>query len=160
VRLAGLAAGTPNKDISLFGYVRGDNAGAIAIVTRYYASEGVAEFGEETPFTRATGTYDWTPFSVALNVPADIVDPTTPAGETDNPGALRVFLRHAPPASGDAVARYDDLAIIDWRSGGSLLGGLDLAAPNPIDFLRIAATPGTHTVHLRFERARVVQPSL
>jgi poly-gamma-glutamate capsule biosynthesis protein CapA/YwtB (metallophosphatase superfamily) len=160
VRLAGLAIGTPNKDISLFGYVRGDNAGSIAIVTRYYASEGATEFGEETPFTLVAGTYDWTPFFAALNVPADVVDPTTPASETDNPGALRVFLRQAPPASGDAVARYDDLAIIDWRSGGSLVGGLDLAAPNPIDFLRIAATPGTYTVHLRFERARVAQPSL
>ncbi len=160
VRVLGAATGAPNKDVTLFGYVRGDNAGAVRMVVRYHASEGEVEHGEEVAVTVPAGTYAWRPFAAPLAFPADVVAPTDPGSATQNPHAVRLFLRHAPPLVGDAVVRYDDLALISWRAAGALDAGLELAAPNPIDFLRVTAPPGAHILRVVLTAHAPAAPAL
>jgi hypothetical protein len=152
IRVLGDAIGEPNKALTLVGYARGDNAGPIQIVSRYYASELDAEFGEEIAYAREGGDYDWTPFSVDLSMPEDSVDPQDPRAATHNARALRLFLRHSPPQEGLAVSRFEDLAVVSWRAAGDLYEGLSTAAPNPLDFLRVEGPQGTHRVELTFQR--------
>ena len=160
VRVIGAETGAPNKDVTLFGYLRGDGAGEVRMIVRYHASEGEVEHGEVVAFAQPAGTYGWRAFAAPLPFPADVVPPTDPASPTQNPHALRLFLRHAPPASGEGVARYDDLALISWRGGAPLDAGLELPAPNPIDFLRVHAPAGAHTLRLRLVRHSRTSPRL
>ena len=39
-----------------------------------------------------------------------------------------------------------------WRPEQPLASGMTLPAPNPLDFVRVAGTPGTYRVRVGFER--------
>ncbi|MFC1641323.1 CapA family protein [Myxococcota bacterium] len=145
VRVLGEAVGTPNKDLSLVGYIQGDNAGRSRIEVQYYASVGEREFEREEAYQHPGGTFRWESFSADLNVPPDKpkTDPLT-----ENPHALRLFIVQEPPASGEAVRRLDDIAVVSWREARSLDAPLGLTSPNPIDFLRVRGPTGIHTLTL------------
>jgi hypothetical protein len=151
VRAIGDATDEPNKNLTLLGHVRGENAGAVGIVVRYYASEGAMVFGEERAITRAAGTYGWERFEADLRMPADTV--AGEAAPAANARALRLFLRHSPPASGEAIAAFDDLAVVSWRPQPvSAVTGATLKTPNPIDYLRCRGAEGTRArLTLRFK---------
>ena len=70
-------------------------------------------------------------------MPPDI---TTLDDPTANPRAMRFFLEHRAPASGEGVAAFDDLAIVSWD--GPLTPGAPLRTPNAQDFLRVEGAPG------------------
>jgi hypothetical protein len=151
VRVIGDAEGTPNKDLTLLGYMKLDNAGRIEIVARYYASSGGLTFGEQVAYYTAGGDADWTRFSADLSMPADDPD-VDPTDDSAHPRAVRLFLRQMPPQTGSGEASYDDLAIISWDPGS--LDGATLPDTNSIEFLRLQATPGIHHVQLRLRRLR------
>jgi hypothetical protein len=153
VRALGDATDSPNKDLSLFGYVRGSNAGAAKIVVRYYASEGAAEFGEEIAFEKAAGTYNWQSFSGDLTMPPDDSSrPGIPAAV--NARALRLFLRHAPPVWGEALLYLDELAVINWEERLDPFLRPALATPHQRDFLRVEGPPGQYALHAVFRKYR------
>jgi hypothetical protein len=150
VRVEGDADNVPNKDLLLVGYTRGDGAGDASILSRYYASEGAAEFGEEEFPLHAAGTWDWRPFALPLAMPPDGVDPLDP---TTNARALRVFLHHDPPPDGepDGVLAWDDLAILSLAPAVPL-DGATFAVPHPRDVFRVSAPAGTYPVEVTLRR--------
>ncbi len=147
IRVWGDGIDAPNKDLTAFGYTRGENAGPVEIVARYYASEGEAEFGEALVFSEE-GTWPWRPFAADLDLPAD-VDVEDRAA---NARAVRYFLHHHPPARGEALAMFDDLALISWEE--TWTGAPDLATPHGRDFLRVEAAPGSHALEVTLRRHR------
>jgi poly-gamma-glutamate capsule biosynthesis protein CapA/YwtB (metallophosphatase superfamily) len=156
VRVMGDAYNTPNKDLSLFGYVRAQQAGRIAIVSRYYASEGTMEFGEEVAFNDPGGTFGWKPFMQDLHMPPD--DPMQ-AGDPPavNARAVRIFLRHSPTVSGVGYVWFDEIAIINWEEVLDSLPGAVLDAPHARDFLRVQGPAGTYRVALTFRSYRPIE---
>lgn len=152
-RVLGDALREPNKDLTLIGYIRGDNAGPLRIVSRYYASVGDQEFGEEDSFVHPGGTFDWRPFAADLHFPVDTIAPTAgDSYETGNPHAVRIFVRHGPPATGQGIARYDDFAVVSWREAESLQAGLFAQTPSVTDFVRVEGLPGDYAVTVVLER--------
>jgi len=150
VRVWGDATDTPNKDLSLFGWVRGEGAGQISVVARYYASNGNALLGQETPVLLDGGTFDWRSFQVDLHMPPDV-----PGGDRDtNPRAVRLFLHSPPVPNGQSLVAWDDLAVIGWEDTLDARSGADLSTPNARDFLRFEAEPGAHTLELNFRREK------
>jgi poly-gamma-glutamate capsule biosynthesis protein CapA/YwtB (metallophosphatase superfamily) len=147
IRVMGDAYDTPNKDLTLFGYARGQSAGRLSIVARYYASEGTAEFGEELPLTHPGGTFGWSSFAEDLHMPPD--DPSRLGNPPAvNPRAVRIFLHHSPPASGAGYAWFDELAVVNWEEALDPLDGPVLDTPHARDFLRVEGRPETGTFRL------------
>lgn len=150
IRVMGDAFDMPNKDLTLFGYFKGDNAGPITLRTRYFASVGNLVFGEEDAVTHPGGSFGWRPFSADLNMPAEVpVGPGQIAGEL-NARALRIFIRQSPPDSGNALAAFDELAVIGWED--HIIPAVQMQIPHAKDFLRISGTPGMHQLTVTFGR--------
>ncbi len=145
IRVMGDALNTPNKDLSLFGYYKGENAGDINIVSRYYASAGDLQFGEEIALTHTGGSFDWQPFVSDLNMPADeFGDPELDAR------AVRLFLRHSPPVSGDGMVAFDEMALIGWENTIEI--AQTIAVPHAKDFLKVTGEPGVHQLSITFSK--------
>ena len=138
----------PNKNLSFIGYMRGEQAGPITIVSRYSASEGEITFGEEEILTHPGGTFPWQAFVADLHMPAD--DPSRLRDPETDPRALQIFLRQSPPDFGLGIAMFDEIAVISWEETVNLSEGAVLTTPHARDFLRITASPGPHLVTLKF----------
>jgi len=148
LRVMGDALHEPNKNLSLFGYYKGDNSGPISIVSRYFASEGDLEFGEEV-IKHEGGTFDWQSFSRDLSMPID----SSKEGEDKhlyNARALRIYIHQSPPKSDDGLAAFDDLAVISWE--GNINLDQTLEVPHARDFLRIEAPSGTYKLTLKIRK--------
>jgi poly-gamma-glutamate capsule biosynthesis protein CapA/YwtB (metallophosphatase superfamily) len=151
VRVMGDADDEPNKQLSLFGYVKGQNAGQLSLISRYYASAGSKTFGEEVAISVDPGTYEWQAVSANLNMP-----PEVPVEEGENPGeqnarALRLFFRQSPPESNGGIVSYDDFAVINWEE--ELLSGTELVTPHARDWLKITGQAGSQIeLQLQFEQ--------
>ena len=153
IRVMGDALDTPNKDLSLFGYLKTENTGKIIIQTRYYASFGDMVFGQEDAVTHPGHpgiNLDWHAFSADLNMPAEVPVETGQVANALNARALRIFIRQSPPEEGYALARFDDIAVISWEN--SIASGFELQIPHAKDFLRVKGSPGTYQVQLTFGR--------
>ncbi len=148
VRVWGDATDTPNKDLTLYAMVKGENAGPLKAVVRYYASEGDVTFGEETAFVAAGGTFAWTPLYGDLDMPPDRAGGT----RATNPRALRVFLHQYPTRRGEGWLAWDDVSVISWEETLDLGSGATLDTPHARDFLRVQAPAGSYRVDLRFAR--------
>ncbi|MEB3342322.1 CapA family protein [Okeania sp.] len=150
IRVFGDASDRPKKDLTLVGYVKGENAGSIQLKVRYRASEGEQAFGDEIIFTHPGHTFDWEPIVVDLSVPKDrkleqVVNP-----KKDNPRALMLWLRHYPPQKGKGIAMFDDLACVSWEKPLELKNLIQFQIPHGHDFLRLSGEPGTVKLHLTF----------
>lgn len=144
MRVTGDALDTPNKNLSLFGYIKGENAGPVSITARYYASVGSQTFGEEVAYQNNGGSFDWRAFSADLNMPAN-----------DLARATRIFIRHSPPSNGEATAAFDELAIINWEE--NLNSGVAISFPHARDFVKVQGTPGAQVnLQLTFSRYQPV----
>ena len=155
VRVEGHSLNRPNKDLSLFGYIRGKNAGPVTMVARYFASAGEAEFGEEVALRHPGGTFEWEPFQADLTMPEDNEFDIFLEHEFGSPRAVRPFFRHSPPARGEGLVSYDEVAIVTWEESFSLSAGFELKTPHVRDFLRVEGPPGDYTAELVY---RVHQP--
>lgn len=152
VRVMGDELHTPNKDLTFFGYIKGENAGAVKVIARFAASVEERTFGEETVYSRGAGTYNWEQIAADIHMPPD--DPAFTGDPTANPRAVRVFLRHSPPASDSGIAAFDEIAIINWEE--TVNDGDTLSFPHARDFLKIIAPPGPLRVTCRFSAYRPV----
>ncbi len=148
VRVLGEELDQPNKDLSLVGYARGNNAGEMWLEVEYYASVGSRVFGREEVWRQAPGEFGWTFFRADLDMAED--EPGTDP-LTDNPHALRFFYFQRPPAEGAGIARLDDLAVVSWRPAHQ--DALVLTPPNPIDFVRVRGPAGNRALELTWQRA-------
>jgi poly-gamma-glutamate capsule biosynthesis protein CapA/YwtB (metallophosphatase superfamily) len=147
VRVPGDAEGEPNKDLSVFGWVAGDEAGAWDVEATWESSFGDAVFGRETLLEGAGGSFAWTPFVRNVHLPAERLDVLDP--EAENARAIRLFLHMEPPTTGPGRVRFDDLAVVGWESG-PLEPAPSLGVPNRhgLQFVRVAGSPGTVTLQL------------
>ncbi len=143
---------TPNKNLSLVGYIRGQEAGPVTIVSRYWASEGDITFGEEEVFTNPGGTFPWQQFTAEIHMPAD--DPLRMRDPITDPRALQIFIHQSPPDYGRGIAEFDELAVVNWEDTYDLSGEVQLKTPNARDFLRISGSPGVHQLNLTFRSYR------
>jgi hypothetical protein len=152
VRAFDEAIGRPKKDLSLVGYVRGDGAGPLSVVARFFASVDDAEFGEAEVFTHDGGDFAWLPIAVDLPIPPDVEgDPLDP---TIHPRAVRLFLRHGAPREGRGRVAWDELAIVGWEETLPVGVPSTLEAPHARDFLRVGGAPGLHRLTLTLRRHR------
>ncbi|MCI5212403.1 MAG: hypothetical protein D3910_27295, partial [Candidatus Electrothrix sp. ATG2] len=145
IRVTGDVTNTPLKDLSFFGYLKGDNAGRTQLKVRYHASIGVNTFGEEY-FDLTQGSHDWLAQEVVLNMPAD--DPLYPNDPENNARALRLFLQQDPPATGNATISYDELALINWEISSNLTSTLTFTPVNQYDFIKIIGVPGSYQLSI------------
>jgi hypothetical protein len=152
-RIMGESTGTPNKDLSLFGYVYGNNAGALKIITRYYSSVGDKTFGESESFSHPGGSFYWQPIIADLYIPADEAEIKD---VENNPRAVRFFVRQSPPLSSDGLAVFDEFAAINWENFVDVVSGEEVMTPHARDFWRIEGEPGKHHLSLTF---RTYQPA-
>lgn len=152
VRVYGDAEGEPNRDMTVMGMARGDNAGPVELYSRFLASYGDKEFGEESLGTLEPGTYGWTPFAFDVHIPNDIPGVADPVA--DNPRAMRLFVASSPPDNDTSEVALDDLAVVAWIAGPlPLSAAQSVAFPNATDFLRVSGPPGTTaTVDVTFTR--------
>lgn len=148
IRVMGDALDQPNKALSLFGYVKGDNAGPINIITKYYASAGPLTFGEDTAFSHPGGTFDWQAFSYPINMQEEVIPQEGQLAGEINVRALRVFIRHSPPKEQQAIATFDELAVISWEQEIQI--DQPIATPHAKDFLRVTGQPGDVNLTLTF----------
>jgi len=146
-RIMGTGTSNPNKELSLFGYVSGNNAGPIRIVTRYYASLGDKIFGEEDSFLHPGGTFAWQPIIADLQMPPDETDI---ADVANNPRAIRYFIRHSPPLNGEGLAIFDEFAAINWEEVLDIVSPQEVITPHARDFLRVEGEPGKYLLSLTF----------
>ena len=125
-------------------------------MSRYYSSEGTAEFGEEVAFEDPGGTFAWRPFIQDLHMPPD--DPTR-SGDPPavNARATRIFLHHSPPATGAGYASFDELAIVNWEEALDPLAAPVLGTPHARDFLRVQGPPGSYQLALTFRSYRPIE---
>ena len=135
----------PNKNLSLFGYYKANNAGALSIVSRYYASFGDLEFGEEVALQHSGGSFSWQAFNQSLNMPADVFS----NGELDA-RALRIFIHQSPPASGEGLAVFDELAVVSWEN--IITSAQTLEVPHAKDFLKLSGNAGTVQLSLQLRK--------
>ena len=143
VRVVGDALAEPNKDMSLVGYRRGENAGRSFFEVEYQASEGELSFGSDEVAVQGGGDFDWTLFFEDLAIPVDEADPEDPE---NNARAVRLVFHQSPPDKGRALVAIDDLALVNWFEPQDLALGIALDAPNAEEFLRVEGAPGTHVV--------------
>ena len=149
IRVWGDAVDLPNKNISLFGYITGSHAGPVSVVARISASVGDKEFGDETIYEHAAGTYRWQPFLADIPMPPE--DPNLPAPTDEQQArAVRLFFHQGPPRKGSGSVGYDELAIINWEESFDFAAGGTFAAPHPRDFIKVTGTPGVHPIVLTF----------
>lgn len=149
IRVMGDGENTPNKNLSLFGYVSAKNSGPLNIVSRYYASFGEEVFGEESAYSHPGGDFSWQTLFSDLSMPEDL--PEYAEQQMLNPRALRIFLRHSPTEYGGGMAAFDELAVINWYELQSLDGELAFETPHAQDFLRVEAAPGSYTLTLDYD---------
>ncbi|HEY8375341.1 MAG TPA: CapA family protein [Nannocystis sp.] len=125
-------------ELTLRGWIRGDNAGTLVVRTRFYDASGTV-ISTVDRFTRAAGTYRWTPFQVSFTAPAAARD-------------LRISFRHSAPATGEGRAFVDDVAVVAWDPPVAHAElGVEVPAPNDFGFLRfsnVAAGVGKLGVNL------------
>lgn len=154
IRVMGDALDLPQKDLSVFGYLRGQGAGPIQVVARYVSSEDSNVIGgDEVAFTHAGGDFAWRAFAAPLNMPADTTtDPVL--SPTVNARAVRIFLHHRPPTVGAGMVSFDDLAVVGWEQLLDSSAGAALTTPHALDFLRIRGPVGTYQFTLTLERYR------
>lgn len=143
----GESTGQPNKELTLFGYMSGENAGPVKIITRYYASVGNQTFGESETILHPGGNFNWQAMVGDIQMPGDQADITD---VENNPRAMRIFIRHSPPSTGAGKAIFDELAIINWETALSV--GEEIVTPHARDFLRIEGPPGKHHLSLTFRQ--------
>lgn len=147
IRVAGDTLHAPLKELSFFGYLKGDNAGLTTLKVVYHASFGDNTFGEES-FTLTEGSHNWEPKELVLNMPAE--DPAYPNDLENNARAVRLYLRQNPPEAGDATVSFDELALINWEVTTTLPMADTLAAVNQYDFVKVSGDPGTYDLSFNF----------
>jgi poly-gamma-glutamate capsule biosynthesis protein CapA/YwtB (metallophosphatase superfamily) len=153
MRVIGDADNVPNKDLSVLGYVRADNAGEIKLRVTYSASELDREFGEQD-FVVGSGTFGWTRIVRDLTMPPDqdhsfIQDP-----KTDNARSVVLTIRHAAPQVGTGIARYDDFALVNWEKPLSVSEVTRFHYPNLREFIRVRGAPGIYKIEVSFRSSR------
>ena len=135
VRVMGDADDTPNKDLSMFGYVRHEHTGPVKVRADYLPSGAGTVIASQEVYASTGADHDWVAFKADMNMPADT--PSTQAR------AIRLFLRHETSPAPEAMVMFDDLAIIAWEQE---VGTTPLVTPHARDFLRVEAAPGKHTL--------------
>ncbi len=141
VRLLGFERSAPNKNVSVVGYTKSDNAGPVEVVTRYFAPEGPRLFGEEKFPIHIGGTSDWKFFSTDLTFPED-----TEAAIDDfenQPWAMRLFFHHTPPTESVGKIAIDEVAIVTWELG-------PIAPVNNYEFLRLSGASSDATITVTY----------
>ncbi len=167
----------PNRDLTLFGYVRGVNAGAMRAEVKYYPSrDQLISFipPDDSPnetLDLGSGTFAWRPVAKNLTLPIDDTsaypEPDPASGSCSQvlkthireqtARALRVFLDHSPPSSGEGLASFDEFAVINWQPelAGGAVTSVAVASPHSWDFLRVTGAPNT-TVSVELTLSRLI----
>lgn len=160
IRVMGDATDEPNKDLSMFGYMKGENAGAARLNVRYQTSVGGNIVSTQNIALHPAGSYDWKAFAVTLEMPAD----ESQIAEAQDPRevharAVRLFFEQDQPQLGQAIWALDDLAVINWEESISLSAGQSrtFVAPHDLDFLKLVAPPGRYSIRLGLRKFRPAQ---
>ncbi|MCG7548865.1 CapA family protein [Pseudoalteromonas sp. Of7M-16] len=134
-------------DMTLIGYNKGLNAGALDAELSITTSEDNLLFSEQTIRISEPGEYNWQMFEHSFSLPSD----NNTLGPEQLPArAVKLAFLHTPPQNGEATLILDDLALISWQK--DLLLDNNIWQANEIhglDFLRVS-TQQEVTLSLEF----------
>lgn len=147
IRIMDESTGEPNKDLSVFTYALGKNAGPLKIVSRFHASVDELIFGEEDSLQQPGGSFDWQPLFADINMPADRTEDITDV--VNNPRAIRMFIHQSPPRKNSSLVIFDEVAVINWEEQLILDPENHLVTPHARDFLRVEGA-GNYQLSLIF----------
>ena len=148
IRVEGDSVALPKKDLSVLAYAQGEGGARLEVEVEYRASEGEAEFGEQTAVSVVPGE-QWAAYWADLDMPQDTDDAFD---REANPRAVKLQLRTLPPNRGQGWVSVDDVALISWQDAQDLSAGMAIEAPHPYDYLRVEGEPGTYALTLSAER--------
>ncbi|WP_152614626.1 CapA family protein [Pseudoalteromonas luteoviolacea] len=122
-------------EMSLYGYNKGMNAGALDVELSITTSEDNLLFSEQTIRISDPGEYDWHKFEYSFSLPDD----TNTLGPEQLPArAVKLTYLHSPPDNGEATLILDDLALISWQKDISLSDNVwQDKSIHGLDFLRV-----------------------
>ncbi|MCO7190293.1 MULTISPECIES: CapA family protein [unclassified Pseudoalteromonas] len=105
------------SELTLFGYAKGDNAGALGAELTIVTAEDNLEFSSEEVGLIESGSYDWQTFRHDITLPDD----SQTLGPEQLPArAVKLAIKQAPPEQGEATIMLDQLALISWQKSFSL----------------------------------------
>ena len=110
---------TPADDVSqvfsqhtLFGYMKGINAGKIELDLSILTAEDSLLFSEQRFELSEGGEFDWQAFNIDFTLPDD----KNVLGPENLPArGMRFAFIHSPPKAGNAELQLDDIALISWQ---------------------------------------------
>ena len=153
IRVIGDARDHPNKDLSFFGYFKGNSSRPFSIESKYYASIEEKAFGSQMLFEEEGGTFDWKPFEAPLAMPKDTVSSKDPKVYlSQNARALKFYIRMQKLEKGEAHLYVDDLAIINWEE--TQQNTATLSTPHAREFIKVSGKAGTYILDLEFTAYR------
>ena len=136
----------PNKEHSLLGWMRGDNAAAANVLARFYVDRNAGSpLSSEAIGPALTGDADWYLQWAELATP----------GEGD---WFEVRCSLGAPASGSGQANFDGLKFIEWEAWQA--GEPDVAIPHPHNLRYVqfrSANPAFTQAQLSYEETRYVE---
>jgi hypothetical protein len=152
VRVEGFATDRPVTDVGLVVWSSAINGGDTNVVARFSGVRGSDETEDQVVVSFDRGDRDWSMAYAPLDLLAAQLELDDPAR------AMRLSLRSAPPRRGDGVVRFDQIGLVSWGEGDLRVDGdgQNLGWPNTVDFFRVSAAPGTHTLTLVMEQASTV----
>ncbi|TMP30330.1 capsule biosynthesis protein CapA [Pseudoalteromonas rubra] len=134
------------SELTLFGYAKGDNAGALDAELTIVTAEDNLEFSSEEVGLINSGSYDWQTFRHDITLPDD----SQTLGPEQLPArAVKLAIKQAPPEQGEATVMLDQLALISWQKSFSLNNRLWQAdRMHGLDFMALETDdPVTLTLH-------------
>ncbi len=134
------------SELSLFGYAKGDNAGALSAELTIVTAEDNLEFSSEEVGLIEPGSYNWQTFRHDITLPDD----SQTLGPEQLPArAVKLAFKQAPPEQGEATVMLDQLALISWQKSFSLNNRLWQAERmHGLDFMALETdVPVTLTLH-------------
>lgn len=134
------------KDLTLWGYAKGQNAGNFSVRVFYVTEMDDLEFGQEDISLLEAGTYGWQAFKTDLNVPDD----SNTLGEDNLPprGIKLRFLHNPPENSGEGLFSMDDVAVISWERTFNAASLHQLSA-NGFDFIQLTGLNETTQISIK-----------
>ncbi len=149
VRVEGFATDRPVTDVGLVVWSSAINGGETNVVARFSGVRGSDETEDLVAVSFDRGDRDWSMAYASLDLLAAQLELEDPAR------AMRLLLRSAPPRRGDGVVRFDQVGLVSWGEQDLRIdgGGQTFGWPNSVDFLRVSAAPGTHTLTLSVAQA-------
>jgi poly-gamma-glutamate capsule biosynthesis protein CapA/YwtB (metallophosphatase superfamily) len=106
-----------SKQFSLFGYIQSENGGKLESLLTYTTEVDDLAFSQHQVLISEGGDRAWQSFSHDFTLPSDEF---TLDQKKQPPRGVKLQFRHYAPNKGEAMTRFDDIAMISWQKSVAL----------------------------------------